>query len=119
VDIVPSTGEVFFSTDAGIISFRSGATSSTSSFQTVKIFPNPVTKEFSGVVGISGLSTDAIVKITDVSGKLIWQTQANGGTATWNVQDYKGRRASTGIYLVFAATPDGSESVVGKLAVID
>jgi hypothetical protein len=119
VEIVPTTGEVFFATDAGIVSFRSGATSSESSFQTVKIFPNPVTKEFSGLVGISGLATDAIVKITDVSGKLIWQTQANGGTATWNVQDYKGRRAATGIYLVFAATSDGSESVVGKLAVID
>jgi hypothetical protein len=119
VEIVPTTGEVFFATDAGIVSFRSGATSSESSFQAVKIFPNPVTKEFSGLVGISGLATDAIVKITDVSGKLIWQTQANGGTATWNVQDYKGRRATTGIYLVFAATSDGGESVVGKLAVID
>jgi hypothetical protein len=119
VEMVPATGEVFFATDAGIASFRSGATSSGSSFQTVKIFPNPVTKEFSGLVGISGLATDAIVKITDVSGKLIWQTQANGGTATWNIQDYKGRRAATGIYLVFAATSDGSESVVGKLAVID
>lgn len=119
VEIVPTTGEVFFATDAGIISFRSGATSGGPGFQSVKIFPNPVTKAFSGLVGISGLATDAIVKITDVSGKLIWQTQSNGGTATWNVQDYNGRRATTGIYLVFAATPDGSESIVGKVAVID
>lgn len=119
VEIVPVTGEVFFATDGGIISFRSDATFSEQAFQSVKIFPNPVTKEFSGLVGISGLATDAIVKITDVSGKLIWQTQANGGTATWNVHDYKGRRATTGIYLVFAATQDGSESIVGKLAVID
>jgi sugar lactone lactonase YvrE len=119
VEIVPNTGEVFIATDKGLASFRSGATSSESFFQSVKIFPNPVTMEFSGSVGISGLATDAIVKITDISGKLIWQTQANGGTATWNVQDYNGRRASTGIYLVFAATPDGSESVVGKLAVVE
>jgi ligand-binding sensor domain-containing protein len=119
VEIVPNTGEIFVATDKGVASFRSGATSSESFFQSVKIFPNPVTLEFSGTVGISGLATDAIVKITDISGKLIWQTQANGGTATWNVQDYNGRRASTGIYLVFAATPDGSESVVGKLAVVE
>jgi hypothetical protein len=59
------------------------------------------------------------VKITDVNGKLIWQSQANGGTATWNVRDYKGKRPSTGIYLVFSATQDGSESYVGKIAVID
>lgn len=119
IEIVPNTGEVFIATDKGVASFRSGATSSESFFQSVKIFPNPVTMEFSGTVGISGLATDAIVKITDINGKLIWQTQANGGTATWNVQDYNGRRASTGIYLVFAATPDGSESVVGKLAVVE
>jgi len=54
-----------------------------------------------------------------VSGKLIWQTQANGGTATWNVRDYNGRRASTEMYLIFSATQDGSESFVGKIAVIE
>ncbi|HEX5167673.1 MAG TPA: two-component regulator propeller domain-containing protein [Cyclobacteriaceae bacterium] len=115
----PTSGEVFFSTDKGMVSFRSDATDSQFSFQSVKVFPNPVTPEFNGTVGISGLATDAIVKITDVSGKLIWQTQANGGTATWNVRDYNGRRASTGMYLIFSATPDGGESFVGKIAVIE
>jgi hypothetical protein len=119
VEVHPTTGEVFFATDEGLVSYRAGATQSTGSFDQVKIFPNPVTKEFSGTVGITGLATDAVVKITDASGKLVWQTLANGGTATWNVQDYNGRRAATGIYLVFAATPDGAESVVGKLAIIN
>jgi hypothetical protein len=59
------------------------------------------------------------VKITDISGKLMWQSQANGGTATWNVRDYTGRRAATGMYLVFSITQDGSESMVGKIAVVD
>jgi len=119
IAINDQTGEVFFATDKGIVSFRSDATTSTASFQSVKIFPNPVTSFFTGLVGINGLATDAIVKITDISGKLIWQTQANGGTATWNVRDYNGNRAQTGIYLVFAASQDGSESIVGKIAVVD
>jgi ligand-binding sensor domain-containing protein len=113
------SGEVFFATKKGIISYRADATSGQKAFTTMKIFPNPVTSDFSGTVGISGLMADAIVKITDVSGKLIWQTQANGGTASWNVRDYNGRRAATGIYLVFAATEDGSEREVGKIAVVD
>ncbi len=113
------TGEVFISTDNGIISYRADATSGDAGFQKLKIFPNPVTADFSGMVGISGLATDAIVKITDISGNLIWETKANGGTASWNVRNYNGVRASTGIYLVFAATEDGSESVVGKIAVIE
>jgi ligand-binding sensor domain-containing protein len=113
------SGEVFFITDAGIVSFRSDATTSDAAFHSVKIFPNPVTAAFNGQVGISGLSSDAYVKITDVSGKLIWQSQANGGTATWNVRDYNGKRAATGMYLVLSTSQDGSESVVGKIAVVD
>lgn len=119
IEINDESGEVFFATDKGIVSFRGDATGSDAAFQSIKIFPNPVTSTFSGQVGISGLATDAYVKITDISGKLIWQVQANGGTATWNVRDYNGTHAATGIYLVFAVTEDGSESIVGKIAVIE
>lgn len=119
LEINPVTGEVFFGTEAGIVSYRADATEGTSSFSKIKIFPNPVTANFTGTVGIAGLATDATVKITDVSGRLVWQTQANGSTATWNVQDSSGRRAATGIYLVIAISQDGRESVIGKIAVIN
>jgi len=119
IEVNGQTGEVFFATEEGLVSFRADATESNSSFQAVKVFPNPVTANFVGTVGISGLATDAIIKITDINGKLIWQTQANGGTATWNVQDYTGGRAPTGIYIIFAATQDGAESAVAKIAVVE
>jgi len=119
IAIQGETGEVFFCTDHGVVSFRADATESEATFSTVKIFPNPVTSRFTGLVGISGLATDAMIKITDVSGALVWQTQAHGGGASWDVRDYRGRRATTGVYLVFAATADGGERVVGKIAVID
>jgi len=119
IEINDETGEVFFATDQGLISFRADATESTYQFKALKIFPNPVTPNFLGTVGISGLATDAIVKITDISGKLVWETRAYGGTASWNVNDYNGRRAKTGIYLVFSSSADGAETVVGKIAVIE
>jgi hypothetical protein len=119
IEINSATGEVFFATDKGIVSYRGDATASTNEFESVKIFPNPVTNDFSGMVSISGLATDSFVKITDISGKLIWQTQASGGTATWNVRDYNGTRAATGVYIVFAANLDGSESVAGKIVVVE
>jgi hypothetical protein len=119
IEINDESGEVFFMTPMGITSFRSTATISEADFNKVKIFPNPVTNHFNGLVGISGLATDATVKITDVSGKLVWQTIANGGTATWDVRDYNGRRAATGMYLVLSTSQDGSESIVGKIAVVD
>ncbi len=119
IEIDHTSGEVFFATTRGVVSFRSDATGADESFGTVKIFPNPVTSGFSGLVGISGLASDAIVKITDVSGRLICQTQANGGMASWNVRDHSGSRVKTGMYLVFAVREDGSESVVGKIAVVN
>ncbi|MEX1241614.1 MAG: two-component regulator propeller domain-containing protein, partial [Cyclobacteriaceae bacterium] len=119
IEIHTLTGEVFFATDKGIISYRGDAVTAGAEFTEVKIFPNPVIPGFSGTVGITGLSESASVKITDISGKLVWQTQANGGMATWHVRDHQGRRAATGIYLVFAIGEDGRESVVGKIAVVE
>jgi ligand-binding sensor domain-containing protein len=119
IDINPSNGEVFFATDQGLVSYRGTATKAEESHQSVKIFPNPITNSFTGLVSISGLTSNAIVKITDISGKLIRQMQSNGGTAIWDVKDYQGNRASSGVYLVFSATEDGGDSIVGKLAVVN
>ncbi|HYC86007.1 MAG TPA: two-component regulator propeller domain-containing protein, partial [Chryseosolibacter sp.] len=119
IAINDQTGEVFFATENGIASFRAGATVSGDEFQSITIFPNPVTADYSGSVGMSGLATDAIVKITDINGKLIAELRANGGTAVWNLLDARGRRPSTGIYLVFGALADGKERMVGKIAIID
>lgn len=119
IEVHPVTGEVFLATPRGIVSYRSDATESSAAFSNVKIFPNPVLSTFAGQVSISGLATDARVKITDIAGKLIWETSANGGTATWNVRDYNGRRAATGMYLVIAISQDGLDSVVGKIAVVN
>lgn len=119
LEINDKTGEVFIGTEKGIVSYRGSSTEGTATHNTVEIFPNPVRQDFNGTVGISGLVNDALIKITDASGKLIWRTQANGGTATWNVKDYNGNRANTGIYYVFSASADGEETFVGKIAIIN
>ena len=119
VEVNGESGEVFISTDEGLLSFRSDATDSNEGFETVKVFPNPVTSDFVGSIGITGLATDALVKISDINGKLVWQTRANGGSASWNLQDINGRRPSTGVYIVFAVTDDGRDSVVAKIAFVD
>lgn len=119
IEIEEQSGEVFITTDKGLISFRSDATTGKTSAEEVKIFPNPVNPGFGGVVGISSLYTDAIVKIVDVSGRLVAQLQANGGMVSWNMIDYNGKRVGSGVYLVIASAPDGSESVAGKIVVVD
>ncbi len=119
IEIDEKSGEVFIGTDKGIVSYRGTATEGSSTHESVEIFPNPVRQDFNGTVGISGLVNDALVKITDASGKLIWRTQANGGTAQWNVKDYNGNRATTGVYYIFSASSDGEETFVGKIAIIN
>jgi ligand-binding sensor domain-containing protein len=113
-----TTGELFILTNKDLISYQTNSSQATENFENVKIFPNPVRPEFQGEVGISGLAQNAYVKITDVSGRLFFETKANGGTASWNLKDYNNIQAQTGIYLVFATKTDGSETLVGKIAVI-
>jgi len=111
-------GEVFVATDRGVVSFRSTATRGTFSHQSVKLFPNPVRRGFDGLVGMQGLFNQATVKITTVSGVLVQELQAEGGTATWDLRAYTGDRVQSGVYLVFSASADGSETFVGKIAVV-
>ncbi len=119
IEINEVTGEVFFATSKGLISYRYDATEGGEVHGDVKIFPNPVRPEFDGIVGISGLAADAQVKITDVVGNLVYDTDAHGGTATWNARGHDGKRVASGVYLVFSSSPDGEDAFVGKIAVIE
>ncbi|MCU0428541.1 MAG: T9SS type A sorting domain-containing protein, partial [Cytophagaceae bacterium] len=87
--------------------------------ESILVFPNPVKPGFNGLVGIQGLTTDAEVKITDVYGNLVFQCKAQGGTASWNVKDYNGVRAKTGVYLIFSSNADGTDGMVGKISVVE
>lgn len=116
--IEPTKGQLFVATTAGLVSYRSTATEPTDALTQLTIFPNPVRPDFSGSVGIQGLTTNAVVKILDAAGQLVYETRAEGGTATWNLLDYRGRPAQTGIYLIVVMTSDGQEGLAGKLAVV-
>ncbi|HNW97932.1 MAG TPA: two-component regulator propeller domain-containing protein [Bacteroidales bacterium] len=112
------TGEVFFGTDKGIISYKGYATDSVEK-NGVVVYPNPVKENYTGYIGIKGLALNSNVKITDISGTLIYQTTAEGGQAIWNGLNFEGKKAKTGIYLVFASNEDGSVTTVAKIMIIN
>lgn len=116
--MVESTGELFISTSQGLISYRTDATTAEDVHKDVKVFPNPVRPEYKGPITVSGLPQDAFVKITDIAGNLIYETQANGGTVTWDGNSFDGRRASSGVYLVFSGNKDASDTFVSKILFI-
>jgi hypothetical protein len=117
--INPISGEVFIGTSAGLVSYQSDAVDAGSEFNNVHAYPNPVRENYNGIITITGLVADTQVKITDIHGNLICQTQSNGGIATWDAKDVHGRKVNTGIYLVICANSDGTQSTITKIMVIN
>ena len=119
IAINPVSGEVFFGTGAGILSFQSDAAHAGRTFGNVHAFPNPVRQNFNGLITITGLVHNTQVKITDINGNLVARTVSNGSIATWDGRDAHGRRVNTGIYFALCVTEDGSESTITKIMVIN
>lgn len=109
------TGEVFFMTALGISSFRSTATDPVDQIKKPIVFPNPVPSGFTGTIGMKELPLNAWVKITELDGRLVYQTRSLGGQAIWNGRNYKGERVNSGVYLIVVSNEDNSQHVAGKI----
>lgn len=117
IAVDPITGEVFISTFNGICSFRSTATESGSANSAVLVFPNPVPPGYNGNIAIRGLVENALVKITELNGRLVFQTRALGGQAVWDVRNYNGSKIASGVYLVVVRDDAGAEKIVTKIVI--
>lgn len=113
------TGEVFFGTDQGIISYKSDATLGDEKICDIYVYPNPVHHNYEGQIAIYNVVQNAYVKITDISGTLVYQTKALGGQAVWNGKKYNGEKPKTGVYLVFVSNEDGTETCVTKFLIVN
>ncbi len=118
IKIHPISGEVFIATEKGVVAYRGDATSPSDKFGKVYAFPNPVKPDFEGVISIVGLVENTTVKITDISGNLVYETQSLGGQATWDGKNLNGHKVSTGVYLIFCSDSKGEETAVSKLLFI-
>jgi len=118
IAIDPQSGEVFFSTFNGICSYRGTATEGSNKNESVLVFPNPVPSAYGGTIAIRGVAANSIVKITELNGRLVYQTRAFGGQAVWNGLDYTGKRVSSGVYLVLVTDETGQEKTAGKIIFI-
>lgn len=119
IRIAPTTGEVFIRTPNGMVSYQGTALASgDTQADSLLIYPNPVPPTYEGAITIDRLVAQAWIKITDAAGKLVYQTQANGGRAIWPIQNQYGQKVSSGIYLVLSSNADGTETIIGKIAVV-
>lgn len=118
IDIDPVTGEVFFATSQGLVSFKGTATAAASDLSKVYVYPNPVRPGFNGDVKISGLLDKSIVKITDIEGNLVYETTAEGGTVLWNTTAFGRHKVASGVYMIFISSKDASETMVKKVMIV-
>ncbi len=122
IAIVPETGEVFFGTYEGLISYKSTATEGPAIYEDsvlVYAYPNPVRPDYSGTIAVKNLVYNSYVKITDIYGNLIFETRALGGQAVWDGKMPDGTKPATGVFLVFATNTDGEETLVTKILFVN
>jgi hypothetical protein len=115
IGINQKNGEVFFATALGLVSYGGTATKGASDYSDVYVYPNPVNPDYEGNITVKGLVENSIVKITDVSGNLVWETKSLGGQAIWDGHNFDGDKVATGVYLIMLATEDGSKSHITKV----
>lgn len=117
------TGRMYIGTVFGLQVYRTETLAARNTHSTtVYAFPNPVRPDYEGPIFIKGLARDADVKITDLNGKLVYETEALGGLASWDGRDYNGRRAVSGVYLVFSTGTqsfDTPDAFVTKILLIN
>lgn len=119
IAINDKTGEVFIGTTLGLISFKGTATEGDYGYTDAYVYPNPVRENYKGLITVTGLSPDVNVKITDVGGRLVYETTAFGGQAIWNGKNFDGQRVKTGVYLIFCTDDAGEHKKVLKLLFIN
>ena len=119
ISINNETGEVYFGTTKGIISYRGTSIEGFEEFTDVFAFPNPVKHDYEGPIAIKGLMNNSTLKITDISGALVYETKSEGGQAIWYGKNFKDERVSSGVYMVFCTSEDGQQKTVTKILVIN
>ena len=112
------TGEIFIGTSEGLISYQGDAIGGKNAYENVYVYPNPVRETYDGPVTITGLVENSDVKITDISGNLVFESTSLGGQAVWNGKNLNGNRVRTGVYLVFCNDENGEETHIEKLLFI-
>ncbi|MBP8066301.1 MAG: T9SS type A sorting domain-containing protein, partial [Flavobacterium sp.] len=118
IEIDGVTGEVYFATDRGMVSFKGISTRPAEDLSQVYVYPNPVRPGYEGTVKISGLIDNANVKITDIEGNLVYETTSQGGTIEWDTKAFGKHKVASGVYMIFIAAEDGVETKVKKVMIV-
>ena len=112
------SGEIFVLTEYGLLSYNTYNGTPAQNYSDLKIYPNPIKINNDPRVIISGLVDKNIIHITNQSGRLVFSDVYEGGGLIWDLKDQNKIKISSGIYLVFILSEDGSKKLIEKILVI-
>jgi len=115
ISIDNKTGEVYIGTDKGLISYQGTAVEGGSGCSDLIVYPNPVVRNYNGPIAVRGVVPNGIVKITDISGGLVYQATSTGAQFIWDGTNLSGEKVQTGVYLVFSTDELGENNCSTKL----
>lgn len=118
--IDPATGTLYCATDIGLCSVTTDAVGVPNSLDesNIKVYPNPVTPNYTGMITIEGLTVGADLKITTATGYIVHEGKTQSALYQWDGCDKQGNRCASGVYNVLLSTADGSEGCVAKVAMV-
>ncbi len=120
VAVDPQTGNVYFGTNQGMVSFNGSSTAPSENLEEVLIYPNPVRPNFNGNVRIENLTANTNVKITDLVGNLVYEETTTGGSIEWDTTAFGRYKVASGVYLILITGPieESQETAIEKLMII-
>ncbi len=116
---IDKSGEVFFGTSIGIVSYRGEAATPEPYVSDVVAYPNPVRMGFNSFVGIKGLVSNSLVRITTVDGAFVTQLISEGGQAVWDLTNINGEPVEPGVYFIFVSTKKGTDKFATKILIMN
>ena len=116
---IDKSGEVFFGTANGVISYRGEYATPEPQVSDVIAYPNPVRLGYNGFVGIKGLVANSLVRITTVDGTFVTQLISEGGQAVWDCTTINGEKVEPGVYYIFVSTKQGTDKFATKILIMN
>ena len=95
-----------------------GFAMASANLEQVLIYPNPFVSSSHNTLTIAGLTSQAVVKILDVTGrvlKTLEELDGNGGV-DWDTRDSQGKFAPSGVYLCYVTS--GKQTTVTKFVIV-
>lgn len=132
LDLDKETGLIYIVTEKGVVSYDPQNEPFGVSVTEVVAYPNPAIRNVVGHEQITivakdggGIPEGTNVKIMDVSGKLVYETNvgsdssAIGGKVVWDKRNLRGNYVVSGVYIVLLSSPDAAETTTTKIAIVN